>query len=87
VQSAWMVKAASFLAAQDLDQVPVDSAVLCYPLQVGTTDGRVRLLGKPGLERTVYSACSQAYGTVHLEFLLNRSLLVRLSEVGLLPCM
>ncbi len=49
--------------------------------QVGTWDGRVKLYGKAGVERTVYSACTYAYGTKQLEFLPYRGVLVRLSEV------
>ncbi len=54
---------------------------MAVALQVGTNDGRVRLLGRQGVEHTLYSICADPYATAQLEFWNNRGLLMRLSEV------
>jgi hypothetical protein len=50
--------------------------------QVGTSDGRVKLFGRAGVEATLHSSCGMAYATRALEFLPNRGVLVRCAEVG-----
>lgn len=50
--------------------------------QIGTADGRVKLFGKAGVESTVRSAARVPLGTRQLEFVHNRALLLRVSEVG-----
>lgn len=52
-----------------------------YAYQIGTADGRVKLLGKQGVEKSLFSASRVAYGTKQLKFVTNRGILVRVSEV------
>eukprot|EP01025_Chloroclados_australasicus_P049712 TRINITY_DN567_c0_g1_i4.p1 TRINITY_DN567_c0_g1~~TRINITY_DN567_c0_g1_i4.p1 ORF type:complete len:1139 (+),score=126.77 TRINITY_DN567_c0_g1_i4:44-3460(+) len=49
-------------------------------LAVGSDDGRIKLLGKHGVEKTLVS--SNHFGTRELEFLLNRGVLMRIVEDG-----
>lgn len=51
-------------------------------MQIGTYDGRIKVFGAAGVERTIYSACTYAYGTRQLEFIPNRGVLIRISEVS-----
>lgn len=50
-------------------------------LQVGTEDGRVKLIGQQGVEATMRSGSSRA-GTRHLCFLPNRGAILRVNEEG-----
>ena len=47
--------------------------------QVGTSDGRVKIIGREGVEAAVASF-SQS-GTQHIEFLHNRGVILRLNQV------
>jgi hypothetical protein len=48
---------------------------------VGTWDGRIKLIGKAGVEHTLFSGCRYTHATRQLEFLVNRGVLLRVSEV------
>lgn len=52
-------------------------------LQIATSDGRVKLLGKQGVEKTLYSVSQVPYGTRQLDFVDNRAILYRVSEVSI----
>lgn len=50
-------------------------------LAVGTSDGRVKLFGSLGVEKTLYSSAKKVTGTKQLTFIPNRGILLRLSRV------
>ncbi|GIL46335.1 hypothetical protein Vafri_3346 [Volvox africanus] len=67
--------------------IPGTADALAYePVQglvaISTSDGKVKLLGRPGCEVTEYSTARYPYGTRQLQFLLNRGVLVRVSKGG-----
>lgn len=49
------------------------------PLQVGTSDGRVKVVGREGVEAAIPSLSST--GTRHLQFLPNRGAVLRVNQV------
>jgi hypothetical protein len=52
----------------------------CIPMQVGTCDGRVKIFGQLGVEKTLYSNAKRVHTTRQLLFLQNRGLLIRIDE-------
>ena len=67
--------------------VPPTADSLAYePIQqllaVGTSEGRIKLIGKQGVEKTLQSASKRPYATRQLLFLPNYGVLVRVSEVS-----
>ncbi|GAX80417.1 hypothetical protein CEUSTIGMA_g7856.t1 [Chlamydomonas eustigma] len=52
-------------------------------LAVGTSDGRVKLFGRLGVEKTLYSSARKPSGTKQLVFHSNRGILLRLSKAGI----
>eukprot|EP00798_Chlamydomonas_sp_ICE-L_P027511 gene27511-2513_t len=65
--------------------VPKSADSLAYEssqqlLAVGTSDGRVKLIGQLGVEKTLFSASKRPFGTRQLLFVKNRGLLLRVSE-------
>ena len=57
-----------------------DGRLVHCPMQVGTSDGRVKIMGQEGVECSIVSL-SQA-GTQQIDFLPNRGALVRLNQAG-----
>ncbi|MEW5311029.1 MAG: hypothetical protein WDW38_002776 [Sanguina aurantia] len=51
-------------------------------LAIGTTDGRVKILGRDGVERTLFSGMDEPSATVKLQFFSNRGLLARVCSAG-----
>ncbi|GLC57475.1 hypothetical protein PLESTB_001231000 [Pleodorina starrii] len=49
---------------------------------IATSDGKIKLFGRPGCEATVYSAARYPYATRQLQFLQNRGVFVRVSKGG-----
>lgn len=50
--------------------------------QVGTSDGRVKLFGKEGVEVTLHSSSRKHHATRQLLFLQNKGIVIRISQVG-----
>ena len=79
-------EAECFLVGSGLPGLTVDSCAY-DPLQkllaVGTSDGRVKIFGPLGVEKTLYSSAKKVTGTRQLLFLPNRGMLLRLSRVGM----
>lgn len=50
-------------------------------LALGTSDGRVKLFGKLGIEKTLYSSARKVSGTRQLLFLPSRGVLLRIAKV------
>lgn len=48
--------------------------------QVGTSDGRIKIVGRPGVERLMLG--NDASGTRALSFLSGKGALVRVTQVG-----
>ena len=55
--------------------------MLCYPTQVASLDGRVKLIGAEGVESMLI--CEPRGSTKLLEFVVDRDILLRVSEVRL----
>lgn len=51
-----------------------------YPVQVGTNDGRVKIIGKPGVEVTMRSTSRAP--TKYLGFLANKGGVLRVTQVS-----
>ena len=71
-----------------LSGIPITADSCAYePVQkllaIGTSDGRVKVFGQRGVEKTLLSASKRPYGTKQLQFLCNRGLLLRVTEVCL----
>jgi hypothetical protein len=69
-----------------LSGIPVTADSCAYePIQkllaLGTSDGRIKIIGQEGVERAALSSRG-AKGTRQLQFLLNRGVLLRLCKVG-----
>ncbi|KAG2484014.1 hypothetical protein HYH03_017181 [Edaphochlamys debaryana] len=67
--------------------VPGTADALAYEqyqgiVAVSTSDGRIKLMGRPGVERTLYSAARYPYATRQLAWLKNRGVLMRVSKGG-----
>lgn len=60
-------------------QAPVQIS-LCE-LQISTTDGRTKIMGRIGCEVTLFSAASKPFSTRQLEFVTNRGAVLRVCEV------
>ncbi|KAF8064591.1 hypothetical protein HT031_003392 [Scenedesmus sp. PABB004] len=74
------------LLARALERSPPTAATAAPPRQVGTADGRVKLLGADGVERCVFSASpaagtAGAAGTAALLFVPHRGGVLRLDAV------
>eukprot|EP00976_Prorocentrum_cordatum_P061863 1176483-Prorocentrum_minimum.AAC.2 len=54
--------------------------MLCYPTQVASLDGRVKLIGAEGVESMLI--CEPRGSTKLLEFVVDRDILLRVSETG-----
>ena len=55
-------------------------------MQVATSDGKIKLFGRPGVERTLYSSAKYPFATKQLLFLNNRGVLVRVAKVNEHAC-
>ncbi|KAG2431284.1 hypothetical protein HYH02_013415 [Chlamydomonas schloesseri] len=67
--------------ADGLAYEPVQGAIA-----VSTSDGKVKIFGAPGVERTVYSHARYPYATRQLMWLRNRGVLLRVSKGGFMEC-
>ena len=81
-----MVLCTSEVTHFDYAGVPSTSDSLAYEpfqqlLALGTSEGRIKVIGKQGVEKTLQSASKRPYGTRQLLFLPNCGVLVRVSEV------
>ncbi len=56
-------------------------------LQVSTSDGRVRIIGTEGVERTLHSASKLPHATKQLAFLYNRGVILRVCDVSGWGCL
>ena len=60
---------------------PWPTATLASKLQVSTSDGRIKIIGHEGVEKTIKAA--DHTGTRHIQFLVNKGAVLRVTQVGL----
>lgn len=51
-------------------------------MQVSTSDGRIKIIGKEGVERNMKTAARMPEATRQLKFLYNRGIIVRVDQVN-----
>lgn len=72
----------AIILARDADTAAAARAARALPVQVSTRDGRVKVIGAKGMERSLRSAYAVDQRTRQLAFLHNRGVLYRVTEVG-----
>ena len=60
------------------------TANLASILQVSTSDGRIKIIGHEGVEKTIRAA--DHTGTRHIQFLVNKGAVLRVTEVQVRDC-